>query len=154
MNLKLTLDKAQEAYKKANSDQKALLIDLYGYEHFLTSVKDRLKGYESACIILGKIPLTIESFNFLGSVQAKKQYARHKIVTGFEAINEGWVPDYDNTNQAKYEIWVEGKKYGFSSSVNYYCFFTSVGSDMIAETRENAELIEKLFKQDLIDYLF
>lgn len=154
MNLKLSLDKAQEAYKKATEDQKELLIDLYGAEHFLTSVKDRLKGYESACAILGKTPLTIDSFSFLGSVQAKKQFARHKVVTGFEAINEGWMPDYDNTSQTKYEIWVEGKKSGFSSGVSRCFIHASVSSDMVAETREKAELIEKVFKQDLIDYLF
>lgn len=153
MNLKLELNKAKEAYKKATTDNKNLLIDLYGREPF-EEVKDILKGYASACDILNRKQLTIDSFSFLGEKQAKKQFARHKIVTCIEAINQGWEPDFDNSNEYKYYVWMYGKKNGFSSGVDYFGSETSVGSDMYCETRENMELIEKICKQDYIEYLF
>lgn len=155
MNLKLALDKAQEAYKKATDDQKQLLIDLYGAEHFLTSVKDRLKNYESACAILDRQQLILSDFTKSRSdKQAKREFSRHRISTCIEAINEGWVPDFDNTNQPKFYIWMYGKKSGFSSSVYIYYFNTEVGSDLHIETREKAELIEKICREDYIEYLF
>lgn len=155
MNLKLSLDKAQEAYKKANEDQKALLIDLYGAEHFLISIKDRLKGYESACAILGRQQLILADFTKgRNDKQAKREFSRHRISTCIEAVNEGWIPDFDNTNQVKYYIWMYGKKSGFSSCVANHCYGTEVGSDLHIETREKAELIEKICREDYIEYLF
>jgi len=153
MNLKLELNKAKEAYKKATTDNKNLLIDLYGREHF-EEVKDILKGYASACDILNRKQITIDSFSFLGEKQAKKQFARHRIVTCIEAINQGWEPDFDNSNEYKYYVWMYGKKNGFSSFVSIVIISTAVVSDMYCETRENMELIEKICKQDYIEYLF
>lgn len=157
MNLKLSLEKAQEAYKKATTENKKLLIDLYGGHHF-EEVRDRLKGYKSACEILNRKELTLEMFQVLfgDTKQAKKQFARHRIVTCIEAINQGWVPDFDNSNQYKYYVWMYGKKNGFSSCVlvYYYLGGTSSGSDMYCETRANAELIEKICREDYIEYLF
>lgn len=155
MNLKLTLEKAQEAYKKATNDQKALLIDLYGAQYFLTDVKDLLKGYASACVLLQRDQLTLLDYSKGRSdKQAKREFARHKISTCIEAINEGWYPDFDNTNQPKYYIWMYGKKSGFSSSVSYYYDNSEVCSDLYCETREKAELIEKICREDYIEYLF
>lgn len=151
MNLKLTLEKAKEAYKNGTVENKKLLIDLYGREIF-EEVKDRLKGYESACEIIKRKPLTIEDFKFLGEKQAVKQYARHRIQTGIEAINEGWEPDYENSNEPKYEIWQRGKQYGFSSSV-HVSYTSTVGSDLVCQTREKAEQIKDVFKEELKTYL-
>lgn len=151
--LKLKLSRAIETYKTSNESNKQFLINLYGEEHFITDVKDRLKGYSSACVILNRKELAIDHFAFLGSSQAKKQFARHKIQTCIEAINEGWIPNYDNTNEAKYEIWMYGKNTGFSSWVGYDSG-ASVGSDLVLQTREKGEIIEKICRQDYIDYLF
>jgi hypothetical protein len=37
----------------------------------------------------------------------KPQLAHYDSMVVIEAINEGWVPDYNNFQQPKYEIWVE-----------------------------------------------
>ena len=152
-HLKLSLEKAVAAYNAGDSDRKKFLIDLYGEETFLRDIKDRVTGYESACKILGKTPLTLSQFQFLGDKQAKKQFARHKIQVGIEAINEGWVADLDNTNQYKYYIWMYGKSNGFSSNVDYDYFSSSVGTDLSIESRDKAQVIEKVFRQEYIDYL-
>lgn len=152
-HLKLELTKAIDAYKKGSEADKKFLVNLYGSEPFLT-IKDQLKGYSSACNILNRKELTVDHFAFLGDQQAKKQFARHRIQTCIEAINEGWEPDFDNSNQYKYYIWMYGKKNGFSSIVGTYYVSSHVGSDLHLETREKAQLIEKICRQDYIDYLF
>ncbi len=154
-HLKLERAKAIEAYKNGDVDTKKLLIDLYGKETFLTDVKDGLIDYGTACVILGRTPKLLSAFEALYDTkpQAKKMYARHKVQTGIEALNEGWLPDYKNTNQAKYEVWMQHGSNGFSSLVSYRYYCTLVGSDFVLETREKGELIAKIFHQDLIDYL-
>jgi len=155
MNLKLSLEKALEAYKNGNDTIKRFLIDSYGEEHFLTDIKDRLKGYESACEILGIKPLTIEDFAFLGKDQARRQFSRHKIVTGIQAINDGWVVDFENEDHPKYYNWLYNRKNGFSFvCYAYYYGDCFAGSDLYVETREKAELIQKLFKDDYIVFMF
>lgn len=152
--LKLTLDKAQEAYKSGNTEIKKLLTDLYGEEHFLSDIKDRVNSYESSCKITRRSVLDIDDFDIYGE-EAKRMFARHKITTGIKAINEGWYPDFDNTNQPKYYIWMYGKKNGFSSVVGgSYFIYAGVGSDMHIETNDKAKVIEKVFRQEYIDYLF
>lgn len=154
-HLKLELGKAQEAYKKGTKENQQFLITMYGEEHFLTNIKDRLKGYESACKILGQKELTVDHFAFLGEKQAKKEFSRHRIITGIKAINEGWYPDTDNSNQNKYYVYMQGKKSGFSSGV-FCCGYGSVVvcSDFYIETREKAEIIERIFREDYIISLF
>lgn len=149
--LKLTLDKAQETYKNGNAEVKKLLTDLYGDEHFLADIKDRVNSYESACKITGRDVLDLDDFDMYGD-EAKRMFARYKITTGIKAINEGWIPDFDNTNQAKYYIYMYGKKNGFSSYVISYDI-ASVGSDMHIACRDKAEVIERVFKEDYKTYL-
>lgn len=153
-HLKLTLEKAQETYKNGTPDTKKLLIDLYGDKHFLTDIKDRLKDYESACEILGRTPLTIEQFAFLGKDQARRQFARHKIVTGIEAINEGWVADFEDEDQYKYYNWLYNRKKGFSFDCGRRFVSCVAGSDLHIESREKAEIIQKLFKDDYIVFIY
>lgn len=151
--LKLKLDRALATYNKGNQSEKDFLISLYGEEPFITDIKDRLKDYSSACAILKRKELTVDQFLFLGQSQAVKQFARHKIQTCIEAINEGWVPDYDNSNEAKYEIWQRGKCGSFSSYVDFCYDDTIVGSDLVCQTREKAEKIKEICKEELKTYL-
>ncbi len=152
-HLKLTKERAVAKYKSGTQAEKDFIIALYGAEHFV-SAKDRLTGYSSACVILNRKEVTLDHFAFLGEVQAKKQFARHKIQVCIEAINEGWIPNYDNSNEAKYEIWQRGKSYGFSSgSRDRYYYFTSVGSDLVCQTRDKADKIREICKEELKTYL-
>lgn len=153
-HLKLSLEKAQTTYKNGNAEAKKLLIDLYGEEHFKIDVVDRLKDYESACKILNRLPLLIDDFSFLGKDQARRQFARHKIVTGIEAINDGWIADFENEDQYKYYNWLSNRKNGFSFVCDHDFGSCTAGSDLYIENREKAELIQKLFKDDYIIFMF
>jgi len=154
MNLKLDKSKAIEAYKNGDDAIKSFLIDAYGADVFITDIKERVTSYESACAILGRKALTLKDFEFLGESQSKRQFARHKIATGIEAINEGWVADFENEDQYKYYVWMYNKKRGFSFGVDSYFSRVIAGSDLYAETREKAEIIAKVFLEDYKIYLY
>lgn len=81
--------------------------------------------------------------------------AHYKISTAIELINEGWVPDWKDTNQYKWRIWVEWNtsKNGFSSDVGYVRAFAVVGSDLLLPTEELAEHILKHFESDFLELL-
>lgn len=155
-HLKLTLEKALSTYKNGDTETKKLLIDLYGSEHFITDIKDRVTSYEAACKILNRAACTIDDFSFLGPQQAKKQFSRHKISTGIEAINEGWEADFDNENQRKYYNWFYNHNKGFASRTVFFSFAGCVGagSDFHIENEEKAKIIARVFKEDYIVYLF
>ena len=155
MNLKLTLEKALEAYNNANSEGKKLLEDLYGKEHF-QDIFDRLTGYESACEILGRTPKTLAQFEafFPTKKQAKRQFARHKIVTGCEAISEGWEADFENENQYKYYNWMYNKKNGLGLYGNVVHCSSGSGSDLYLETPQKRDHIGKIFSSEYATYLF
>lgn len=154
MNLKLSLENAQEAYKNGNAEIKKFLEDSYP-EHFKKDIKLRVTSYEAACEILGIKPKTLAQFEVLfDKDDARRQFARHKIVTGIKAINEGWVADFENENQYKYYNWQYNKKSGFSFCCLYGYYFVDVGSDLYIESREKAEVIQKVFKDDYIVFNF
>ena len=66
----------------------------------------------------------------------------------FEAINDGWEPDFSNHNQAKYYPWpwVLSSGFGFSYSDFYYDItLTTVGSRLCFESQEKAIYAGKQF---------
>jgi hypothetical protein len=59
----------------------------------------------------------------------------------FEAINDGWQPDFSNHSQRKYFPWplVSSSGFGFSCTDYYYGYpNTSVGSLLCTDTSEKA----------------
>jgi hypothetical protein len=99
----------------------------------VSMLPDRLKKYMLACYILPII---------------------------FEAVNEGWTPDYTNSNQPKYSLWayVDADKkqpggFGFSlSNCDYSIADSSAGSRLSAETSDKLAHIFEHFKQLFIDH--
>ena len=88
---------------------------------------------------LSKLPAR---FNFLTTVFI--------LSVIFEAINDGWKPDYSNHNQAKYYPWpwVSSSGLGFSNS--YYSYdhaYASVGFPLCTNTREKAIYILEQFPE-------
>lgn len=59
----------------------------------------------------------------------------------FEAINDGWEPDFSNQNQAKFYPWpwVLSSGFGFSTTYSrYVSAHTTVGSRLCTDTSEKA----------------
>lgn len=154
-HLKLELSKAQEAFKTGNPERKELLISLYGKEHFLFDIKERVTDYESACKELGIEPLTEADFGILPKEDQKKYFNRHVLTIGIRALNEGWVPDFHNHSQSKWYNYpyTDGKSvfsFGCYRSFGVCC----AGSDLYLKDQTLALYAQKIFKQHYLDYSF
>lgn len=154
MDLKLSLENAKQAYNNGDAEIKKFLETSYP-EHFKGDVKKRLTSYEAACDILGIQPKTLEQFEALFDKEdARRQFARHKITTGIKAINEDWIADFENEDMPKYYNWMYNKNNGFSFVVSSRYCVAFAASDLHVATREKAEIIQKVFKDDYITYMF
>ena len=82
--------------------------------------------------------------------------AYKKICHIIKVINNGWVPNWSDSNQRKYFPWfvVSPSGSGFSASDSDYCYsYTSVGSRLVTDTDEKALYLPNQFKDLYIQYL-
>lgn len=153
-NLKLSIEKALEAYTKGDKARKQFLIDLYGAEHFLTDIKDRVTDYPSACKELNILQLTVDHFAFMGK-DAKRYFNRHQLTIIIRALNEGWEPDFTDSEYKyyNYPYW-DSSSNGFSSGVHVSDYVSASGSDLMFKNRELCEYAWKIAKTAYIAYHF
>ena len=83
-----------------NEDEDANVFDFYTEEQEYTDIRERVKTYADACEVLGIAEMDEKAFKTCGF--RPDEIARRKLETITEALNEGWRPDWNNTNQYKY----------------------------------------------------
>ena len=97
--LKITLEKAIEAWKNADNSGKKLLEDLFGKEKFSTkSITERVQSIEDIYSISGK-----HLCKRPDETDDEFAYRQTKLIA--EVYNEGTVLDPMDTNQNKYYPW-------------------------------------------------
>jgi hypothetical protein len=139
--LQIEESKAKSIYKMASAELKIMLEDTFGKDFFSKKITERIKTYEDACAILGIEPIADEVLLKLSFTKDEIAYRKLKTIT--EALNEGWLPDWTNSNQYKYWPWFlynpnsAGFGYaaasGAASNTN-----ANVGSRLCFKTRELA----------------
>jgi hypothetical protein len=114
-----------------------------------------IKTFEQAC---HKIRVTTELptlKNGCGEL-LKPTIAAYKLMVIFQAINDGWTPDWGNINQYKYFPWfrVLSSGFGFSfSCYGYACAVTDSGSRFCTDTSEKARYIAEQFEMEYKDLI-
>jgi hypothetical protein len=113
-----------------------------------------IKTFNDACEKLGIDPNTIPVVEAILTDLQKPVIALYRLMVIFKAINNGWEPDWSNSNQYKYYPWfyVLSSGFGFSDSY-YFCASTYVGSRLCTDTSEKALYIAKQFEKDYEDFL-
>lgn len=119
-------------------------------------ITKRVKTYADACAVLGVEPMNEEVFTKLGFT--KDEIAYRKLKTIAEALNEGWLPDWANSNEYKYWPWFvyDTATAGFScASTNCAAAYASasVGSRLCYKTRELAAYAGRQFEGIYNDFL-
>lgn len=66
-------------------------------------ITKRVKSYADACKVLGIEPMDEDCMKEQGF--RKDEIARRKLETIAEALNEGWKPNWADTNECKYYPW-------------------------------------------------
>ncbi len=120
----------------------------------------QIKTFEDACTSLGIEPF-VPDFSATPVKHQKALAAHYKLVIIVEALNEGWQPDWSNTDEYKYELWPdiekdESKPSGFGLSYDdcvRWITDTTVGSRLCFKSREVAKYAFEQFKELYEDYL-
>lgn len=119
----------------------------------------KIASFEEACKALNIKP-TVPDFSAVPEIHRKALEAHYKLVIIAEAVNEGWKPDWNNTDQPKYFPWFdveasEEQTSGSGLSFNDYYFdlsTTIVGSRLSFQSRELAKYVGTQFKDLYEDY--
>ena len=124
--LKIFKDKAVEAYRKANSEGKALLRNMFGESEFNENIMDTVKTLQDVCAALGRdydVEFSKERTKWL--TMEELGHKEWRLIA--EALNEGEVMDITNPNQPMYRPYVEYVS-GRGLSLYYvYCVLSDAG---------------------------
>lgn len=122
-------------------------------------VTERINSYENACQDQGKKILTIEDFKAIDDeIERNSTFAHHKAQTIIRSWNEGWKPDFRNSDQYKYYIWAYWENGGFALSRTLYdstSTDTCVGSRLYFKSYELSQAFIKQFPdlcQELVKF--
>lgn len=120
---------------------------------------DTIKTFEDACAVLKLDPAALPDFSMLPEKHRAALLAHSKLVLIAEALNEGWQPDWQNDDEAKYFPWFDMEKTesnpdGFVLyDVDYYYRYSFVSSRLCYKTREIATYAAEQFKDLYKDYM-
>ena len=112
-----------------SEDEDATVFDFYTEEQEYTDICERVKSYADACHVLGISDNEAPEVIADGGLMRPDEIARRKLEVITEALNEGWKPDWNNTNEPKYYPWfyiepgkgkdAEGKPDGATAGLSY-----------------------------------
>jgi hypothetical protein len=153
----LQIDKANalKAHDEATQNGKDLLENLFGKKIFLKEVKDRIKNFDD---VLNENGISREDFetSCKGLEPDEIAYRMAKLVC--LAFNEGWLPDWTNSNEYKYFSWFN---MGSSSGVGFsyhgcadWLARSRVGSRLCFKSSDLAKYAGQLFEQEIYKPLF
>ena len=146
--LQIEEKKALEIYKSASNEFKAILESTFGKEFFSQKIPDRVKSYEDACALTGENPVNEKKMLELGFTEDELHFRIIKTIT--KALNEGWVPDWADSDQQKWFPWFDLSSGGFVFyDTTYGCSITRAGyaSRLCFKSKELAEYAGKQFTE-------
>ncbi len=109
-NLNITDEAVKQAFKNAGKDGKQVLTDLFGKQVSLyDNITERVKSFEDACQVLGILTNVPDVKGFTRKHQ-KAIVANYKLIIIAEALNEGWKPNWQDSDEYKYYPWFDMTK--------------------------------------------
>lgn len=140
--LQIKQDSLLAAFRNAGKEGKQVLSDLFGKQVALyDNITDRVKSFEDACQVLG-ISTNVPEVKGLPRKHQKAIIANYKLIVIAEALNEGWKPNWQDSDEYKYYPWFDMSNpagVGYSLT-NHAASFTNaiVGSRLCLKNRELA----------------
>ena len=135
--------RAKETYKSACPEVKKAIANIFGENCFVENIMERVKTFEDACDVLGIEPCTL-----FRSLDSKDEIAYKKIKIIARVLNQGWAPNWSDTNERKWYPWFNAagsSGFGFSASAYDY-WFALAGSRLCFKSKELAEYAGKQFE--------
>ncbi len=144
-NLQLDKKTALKIYHKSSAEVKEILISTFGAECFSGKIIDRIKTFEDACNELG---ISNDSCRpIFDEDEDPDEIAYKKLKVIIAAVNEGWKPDWTDTNQKKWYPWFAlSSGFGFSHSYYHDTYaYTAVGSRLCFPSQELSDYVATQF---------
>ncbi len=117
---------------------------------------ERLQTYEDCCIELNIDPQAQLPYDKPMNDVEISINAYAKLIVICKAFNEGWIPDWNNSNEAKWYPWFQKNSSSFGFSFTGYGSWyscTSVGSRLCLKTKTITEHVGKKFEKIYNEYL-
>lgn len=138
---------ARKLYPTASPEWKAAFESSFGKDYFSLKPADRIKTFDDACEVLGIDPGTVWH-----NVDQPDEVAYKKLKVIASALNflandcKVWVPDYNNSREAKWCLWFYLNNPGFRlSAVGCDSTTSCVGSRLVFKTEEIARYAANQF---------
>lgn len=114
------------------------------------SITDKVKSFEDACAMRELHPSAI-----IGSTDTKDEAAYKKLKLLIEVLNEGWKPNWEDTDERKWFPWFDmSSGFGFShSNCVRWLTATSVGSRLCFKSEALSDYAAKQFIDIYRDFL-
>lgn len=140
--LQIKQDSLLVAFRNAGKEGKQVLSDLFGKQVALyDNITDRVKSFEDACQVLG-ISTNVPEVKGLPRKHQKAIIANYKLIVIAEALNEGWKPNWQDSDEYKYYPWFDMSNpagVGYSAtSISASYTHANVGSRLCLKNRELA----------------
>jgi len=113
-------------------------------------ITERVKSYEDACIALGlPTDFGIGSTDLIGigAVDTKSVIAYTKLIIIARALNKGWSPNWNDSNEYKYYPWFKMNTSGSGLSDDGYDGWGTISSVPARLCFKSSELAEYAGKQ-------
>ena len=145
------------AFKNADEKGKLLLENLFGKEELFPDIKSRINSFEDALEIDGESDSDVLMLiNYSGTnIDMISASNYMKAVILIRVYNEGWVADFTDDNQPKYEVYFKHKS-GFGLAYGAYdcwCAGTHCGCRLCFKTSALAEYVTKKHAEIFRDFL-
>ena len=102
-------------------------------------IMERVKTFEDACKITGIIPAIYEN-------SPKDTIAYEKLKVIVRALNEGWIPNWEDSNEKKYYPYFRMSPFGFDDTLcGYWSANSATGSRLRFKSAELAKYAGKQF---------
>lgn len=140
--LQIKQDSLLVAFRNAGKEGKQVLSDLFGKQVALyDNITDRVKSFEDACQVLG-ISTNVPEVKGLPRKHQKAIIANYKLIVIAEALNEGWKPNWQDSDEYKYYPWFDmSNPAGVGYSYTHYPAsntYANIGSRLCLKNRELA----------------
>lgn len=150
-------DSVEEASNRVKDivaeDDEVNVFDFYTEEQEYTDICDRVKSYADACEVLGIAQMDEKAMKASGF--REDEIARRKLEVITQALNEGWRPDWNNTDEPKYYPWfyirpnIYGAHAGLANAItNLAATYTNayIGSRLCFHERRTAAYAGDTFR--------
>lgn len=155
--LQLGKDEAIRLYPDAAPEFKTMLESTFGKETFFKNIMDRIKSFEDVLKVIqptDTLELAILSYSGKNArLIGQRAFLMVQMIA--EVLNEGWKPDWSDSDEYKYYPWFEFKKgFGFSEATyDSWDAGTGVGSRLCFKNRELAEYAGSQFQDIYNEFL-